>query len=125
MGGYSFYQSVFSFQSSKYLGGPEVSSSLIFQSRKQQLNFLTPTENFKLDALWDQDRINFGLDFKQQGEENMAHLGGLWKFEKDGLSLKFKDSYVRILGQDWSIDPENRSSDSRPRSEGGTRIDFE
>jgi hypothetical protein len=108
MGGYTFYQSVFSFQSSKYLGGPEVSSSLIFQSRKQQLNFLTPTENFKLDALWDQDRINFGLDFKQQGEENMAHLGGLWKFEKDGLSLRFKDSYVRILGQDWSIDPENR-----------------
>ena len=108
MGGYKFYQSVFSFQSSKYLGGPEVSSSLIFQSRKQQLNFLTPTENFKLDALWDQDRINFGLDFKQQGEENMAHFGGLWKFEKDGLSLKFKDSYVRILGQDWSIDPENR-----------------
>ena len=108
LGGYKFYQSVFSFQSSKYLGGPEVSSSLIFQSRKQQLNFLTPTENFKLDALWDQDRINFGLDFKQQGEENMAHLGGLWRFEKDGLSLKFKDSYVRILGQDWSIDPENR-----------------
>ncbi len=108
LGGYSFYQSVFSFQSSKYLGGPEVSSSLIFQSRKQQLNFLTPTENFKLDALWDQDRINFGLDFKQQGEDNMAHLGGLWKFEKDGLSLKFKDSYVKILGQDWAIDPENR-----------------
>lgn len=108
LGGYKFYQSVFSFQSSKYLGGPEVSSSLIFQSRKQQLNFLTPTENLKLDALWDQDRINFGLDFKQQGEENMAHLGGLWKFEKDGLSLRFKDSYLRILGQDWSIDPENR-----------------
>ena len=31
-----------------------------------------PTENFKLNALWDQDRINFGLDFKQQGEENAA-----------------------------------------------------
>jgi hypothetical protein len=107
-GGYKFYQSVFSFQSSKFLGGPEVSSSLIFQSRKQQLNFLTPTENLKLDALWDQDRINFGLDFKQQGEENAAHFGGIWKFEKDGLSLRFKDSYVRILGQDWSIDPENR-----------------
>lgn len=108
LGGYKFYQSVFSFQSSKFLGGPEVSSSLIFQSRKQQLNFLTPTENFKLDALWDQDRINFGLDFKQQGEENTAHFGGIWKFERDGLSLRFKDSYVRILGQDWSIDPENR-----------------
>jgi hypothetical protein len=107
-GGYKFYQSVFSFQTAKFLGGPEVSSSLIFQSRKQQLNFLTPTENFKLDALWDQDRINFGLDFKQQGEENMAHFGGTWKFENDGLSLRFKDSYVRILGQDWAIDPENR-----------------
>ncbi|MFM6937843.1 MAG: hypothetical protein ACKOXH_09205, partial [Aquirufa sp.] len=36
LGGYKFYQSIFSFQSSKFLGGPEVSSSLVFQSRKQQ-----------------------------------------------------------------------------------------
>jgi hypothetical protein len=107
-GGYHFYQSVFSFQSSKFLGAPEVSSSLVFTSRKQQLNFLTPTENFKLDALWDQDRINFGLDFKQQGEENSAHLAGAWAFEEDGLSLKFKDTYFRILGQDWAMDQSNK-----------------
>ena len=107
-GGYQFYQSVFSFQSSKFLGAPEVSSSLVFSSRKQQLNFLTPTENFKLDALWDQDRINFGLDFKQQGEENSAHLAGAWVFEDEGLSLKFKDTYFRILGQDWAMDPANK-----------------
>jgi hypothetical protein len=109
-GGYRFYQSILSFQSSKFLGSPEVSSTLVFQSRRQQLNFLTPTENFKLGALWDQDRINFTLDFKQQEEENTAHLGGTWKFEKEGYSLKFKDSYFRILGQDWSIDPLNRLS---------------
>ncbi|MEN9960941.1 MAG: hypothetical protein RL045_1193, partial [Bacteroidota bacterium] len=108
LGGYHFYQSVFSFQSSKFLGAPEVSSSLVFTSRKQQLNFLTPTENFKLDALWDQDRINFGLDFKQQGEENLAHLAGAWNFEDEGLSLKFKDTYFRILGQDWAMDPANK-----------------
>ena len=107
-GGYHFYQSVFSFQSSKFLGAPEVSSSLVFTSRKQQLNFLTPTENFKLDALWDQNRINFGLDFKQQGEENSAHLAGAWAFEEEGLSLKFKDTYFRILGQDWAMDQANR-----------------
>jgi hypothetical protein len=69
---------------------------------------LTPTENFKLDALWDQDRINFGLDFKQQGEENSAHLAGAWVFEDEGLSLKFKDTYFRILGQDWAMDPANK-----------------
>ncbi len=108
LGGYHFFQSVFSFQSSKFLGAPEVSSSLVFTSRKQQLNFLTPTENFKLDALWDQDRINFGLDFKQQGEENLAHLAGAWNFEDEGLSLKFKDTYFRILGQDWAMDPANK-----------------
>lgn len=110
LGGYKFYQSIFSFQSSKFLGSPEVSSSLVFQSRRQQLNFLTPTENFKLGALWDQNRINFTLDFKQQEEENSAHLAGNWKFEKEGFSLKFKDSYFRILGQDWSIDPMNKLS---------------
>lgn len=108
LGGYHFYQSVFSFQSSKFLGAPEVSSSLVFSSRKQQLNFLTPTENFKLNALWDQDRINFGLDFKQEGEDNSAHLAGVWTFEEDGLSLKFKDTYFRILGQDWAMDPANK-----------------
>lgn len=107
-GGYHFYQSVFSFQSSKFLGAPQVSSSLVFTSRKQQLNFLTPTENFKLDALWDQDRINFGLDFKQQGEDNSAHLAGAWAFEEEGLSLKFKDTYFRILDQDWAMDPANK-----------------
>ncbi|MHA8065771.1 translocation/assembly module TamB domain-containing protein [Aquirufa sp. ROCK2-A2] len=109
-GGYRFYQSILSFQSSKFLSSPEVSSSLVFQSRRQQLNFLTPTENFKLGALWDQDRINFTLDFKQQEEENTAHLGGTWRFEKEGYSLKFKDSYFRILGQDWSVDPLNKLS---------------
>jgi hypothetical protein len=108
LGGYHFYQSVFSFQSSKFLGAPEVSSSLVFTSRKQQLNFLTPTENFKLDALWDQNRINFGLDFKQQGEDNSAHLAGAWAFEDEGLSLKFKDTYFRILNQDWAMDPANK-----------------
>jgi hypothetical protein len=107
-GGYHFYQSVFSFQSSKFLGAPEVSSSLVFSSRKQQLNFLAPTENLKFDALWDQDRINFGLDFKQEGEDNAAHLAGAWAFQEDGLSLKFRDTYFRILGQDWAMDAANK-----------------
>lgn len=108
LGAYRFYQTILSFQSSKYLGGPEVSSSLVFQSRKQALNFLTPTENLKLDALWDQDKIDFSMDIKQQGEENTGHLMGVWRFEDKGMSLKFKDSYFRILGQDWYVDPLNR-----------------
>ncbi len=109
-GNYKFYQSIFSLQGSKFLGSPELSSSLLFQSRKQQLNFLAPTELLKFDALWDQDRIHFNYDFKQQGEENSAHLSGLWKFENEGFGLKFKDSYFRILGQDWAIDPRNQIS---------------
>jgi hypothetical protein len=109
-GGYKFYQSILSYQSSKFLGSSEISSSLVFQSRRQNLNFLTPTENFKLGALWDQDHINFTLDFKQQEEENSAHLGGVWKFEKEGYSLRLADSYFKILGQNWSIDPLNRLS---------------
>ncbi len=107
-GNYKFYQSIFSLQGSKFLGSPELSSSLVFQSRKQHLNFLAPTEMLKLDALWDQDRINFTYDFKQQGEENSAHLAGVWKFENEGFGLKFKDSYFQILGQDWAIDPRNQ-----------------
>lgn len=107
-GNYKFYQSIFSLQSSKFLGSPELSSSLVFQSRKQQLNFLAPTELLKVDALWDQDRIHFNFDFKQQGEDNSAHLAGVWKFENEGFGLKFKDSYFRILGQDWAIDTRNQ-----------------
>jgi len=109
-GNYKFYQSIFSLQGSKFLGSPELSSSLIFQSRKQQLNFLAPTELLKFDALWDQDRINFNYDFKQQGEDNLAHLSGVWKFENEGFRLRFKDSYFRILGQDWAIDSRNQIS---------------
>ena len=107
-GNYKFYQSIFSLQGSKFLGAPELSSSLVFQSRKQQLNFLTPTELMKLDALWDQDKINFTFDFKQQGEDNLAHLAGVWKFENEGFGLRFKDSYFKILGQDWAIDSRNQ-----------------
>lgn len=107
-GNYKFYQSIFSLQGSKFLGAPELSSSMIFQSRKQQLNFLTPTELMKIDALWDQDKISFNFDFKQQGEENLGHLAGVWKFENEGFGLRFKDSYFRILGQDWAVDPRNQ-----------------
>lgn len=109
-GAYKFYQTIFSSQSSKFLGSPELSSSLLFQSRKQKLNFLSPTELLKVDALWDQNRINFNVDLKQQGEENSAHLTGAWDFENEGFGLKFKDSYFRILGQDWAIDPRNKLS---------------
>ena len=109
-GNYKFYQSIFSLQGSKFLGAPELSSSLVFQSRKQHLNFLAPTELLKLDALWDQDRINFNYDFKQQGEDNLAHLSGVWKFENEGFGLRFKDSYFKILGQDWAIDSRNQIS---------------
>lgn len=107
IGDYQLNQSVLSLQGSKELGGPGVSASLFFQSRKQQLNFLTPTENLKIDGLWDQDKINFLADIKQVGEDNLAHLNGQWKIEKNGFNLKFKDSFFKILGQNWEIDPRN------------------
>ncbi|MFM1912174.1 MAG: hypothetical protein RIR51_12 [Bacteroidota bacterium] len=110
IGDYNFLQSVFSVQSSKEFGGPGISTSLYYKSRKQQLNFLTPTENLILDALWDQDKINFITQLKQEGENNYGHLNGQWTIEKNGFNLNFKDSYFTILGQDWMIDPKNNLS---------------
>lgn len=104
---YQFYRSHIDLNSSKFYNTPEVLASLIISSKNQKISILQPTENLDLEASWDQDKIRFTSNIKQENATNQANLNGTLRFIQEGISLQFIRSKFRMLDQVWTINPEN------------------
>jgi hypothetical protein len=106
-GDYQFINSDFDINTSKFYNNPEVLASGIFNSEKQKLSVLAPTEKLAFEGAWDKNKIVFNSSIYQQNSTNKADLNGNILFTDFGLDLQFKNSKFKLLENDWVINSEN------------------
>ena len=96
---------------SKFTYGEEVLASAVISSKRQLLSAFLPTRNLQVEASWDVDHIDFTSDIDQADSSgrytNHADLNGDLKFKGDAIDLTFRQSKVRVLDSDWTLNPES------------------
>ncbi|ALD20349.1 translocation/assembly module TamB domain-containing protein [Hymenobacter sp. DG25A] len=111
----------FDFTTSKLPYQPEVLAQANITSESQHLPALGATDNFYVEGVWDQEKINFSTSLAQTGTTNRAQINGALVFLPDAVRIVFRQSGVNLLGRDWSIAAEN----SVVISGGGKEIDIQ
>ncbi|MBO0948585.1 translocation/assembly module TamB domain-containing protein [Fibrella forsythiae] len=104
---YAFGTTELDLTTSKFTTSEEVLASAIISSTRQKLGGLAPTENLAVEASWDQDHIDFTSSVDQTGTSNRADLNGELSFKGDAIDLTFRQSKLRLLDTDWTLNPES------------------
>ncbi|GAA3946428.1 translocation/assembly module TamB domain-containing protein [Hymenobacter algoricola] len=97
----------FEFTTSKLPYQPEVLAQANITSERQVLPGLGKTENFYVEGVWDQERINFSTSLAQTGTSNKATINGGLVFLPRAIQIVFRQSGVNLLGKDWTIAADN------------------
>ena len=104
---YAFGPSELDVTTSKFTNSEEVLASAIVSSVQQKLGGLAPTQNLEAEASWEEDHINFTSSVDQTGTSNRADLNGELRFKGDALDLTFRQSKLRLLDADWTLNLES------------------
>ncbi|OWP64398.1 hypothetical protein CDA63_03200 [Hymenobacter amundsenii] len=114
--------SEFDLTTSKLPYQPEVLAQASITSEQQRgVPGLGTTENFYVEGVWDQEKINFSTALAQTGTTNKAQINGALVFLDDAVKIIFRQSGVNLLGKNWTIAPDN----SLIISGGGREFDFQ
>lgn len=108
------------FSTSKLPYQPEVLAQASITSARQILPGLGETENFYVEGVWDQEKINFSTALSQSGTTNRANINGSLSFLPRAIQVVFTQSGLHLLDKDWTVAPEN----SVMISGQGTEIDI-
>ena len=111
------YRTAFEFNTSKLPYRPEVLAQANITSERQVLPGLGRTENFYVEGVWDQERINFSTALAQTSTTNRAQINGALSFLPDAVQVVFRQSGVNLLGKDWTIAQDNSVIISRQGKE--------
>ncbi|MBN8575351.1 MAG: translocation/assembly module TamB [Cytophagales bacterium] len=95
------------FSGSKIRDSSRVLAVLSIQSQKQQLAKNFATRNLFAEAVWDQDHIDLGLDFDQEGTTNFVRLQSEIDFLADSTRIKILPSRLNVLEKSWQISRDN------------------
>ena len=89
----------------------EVLASAVLTSKRQLFSALLPTRNLQAEASWDVDHIDFTSGIEQADSigrfVNRADLNGELRFKGDAIDLTFRQSKLRVLDGDWTLNPES------------------
>ncbi|MBT9391577.1 translocation/assembly module TamB [Hymenobacter sp. NST-14] len=113
--------SEFDLVTSKLPYQPEVLAQASVTSERQRVPGLGATENFYVEGVWDQEKINFSTSLAQTGTTNKAQINGALAFLDNAVKITFRQSGVNLLGKNWTIAPDN----SLVISGGGREFDFQ
>lgn len=102
---YAFGPTELDLTTSKFTNSEEVLASAVLSSARQKLGGLAPTQNLNIDASWDLDHIDFTSSVAQTGTSNQADLNGELRFKGDAIDLTFRQSKLRLLDTDWTLNP--------------------
>ncbi len=92
---------------SKFTLAPQVLSSAVLSSTWQTFSKALPTRNLQAEGFWDTDHIDFTTSIDQVGSSNRAALNGELRFKGDAIDLTFRQSQLRVLDGDWTLNPES------------------
>ncbi len=89
----------------------EVLASAVLTSKRQSFSSVLPTRNLQAEASWDVDHIDFTSGIEQADSSgrfvNRADLNGELRFKGDAIDLTFRQSKLRVLDGDWTLNPES------------------
>ncbi len=105
LGSYRFGRSELDLFTSKETLGDSVLVSAVLSSDRQHFGALMPTEQLFLEANWGDGQLSFNSRVRQTGSTNQAMLRGDLRFLTDAIQLTFRRSQVRLLDNDWILNP--------------------
>ncbi|HRG09476.1 MAG TPA: hypothetical protein PLJ08_12960, partial [Cyclobacteriaceae bacterium] len=95
------------FSGSKIRDSTRVLAVLSLESHRQQLAKNFTTKELFAEAVWDEDHIDLGLDFDQEGTTNYVRLQSEIDFLEDSTKIKILPSRLHVLEKSWQISAEN------------------
>lgn len=102
-----FIDNEIDFSGSKIRDSTTVLAVLSIESQRQQLTKNFATRDLFAEAVWDEDHIDLGLDFDQEGNTNYVRLQSEIDFLADSTKIKILPSRLNILEKSWQISAEN------------------
>ncbi|GAB2531884.1 translocation/assembly module TamB domain-containing protein [Spirosoma aerophilum] len=107
----SFGPSDMDLTTSKFTYGQDVLASAIISSKRQRFTSVLPTRNLQAEASWEVDHIDFTSRIEQADSNgrfvNRADLNGEMRFKGDAIDLTFRQSKLRVLDGDWTLNPQS------------------
>lgn len=102
-----FIDNEIEFSGSKIRDSTRVLAVLSLQSQRQQFAKNFSTKELFAEAVWDEDHIDLGLDFDQEGTTNYVRLQSEIDFLADSTKIKILPSRLHVLEKSWQISAEN------------------
>jgi len=97
----------FDLTTSKLPNQPEILAQADVTSARQVLPGLGRTENFVVEGVWDQQKINFSTSLAQTGTTNQATINGALAFLPGAVQVVFRKSGLRLLDREYVIEADN------------------
>ncbi|KAA9345868.1 translocation/assembly module TamB domain-containing protein [Adhaeribacter soli] len=101
------YSNNFEASTSKLPFSQDVLAQAFFTSKNQKIQSLGATDNFFVEGIWHNQKIQFASNLAQTNTTNKAAISGDLLFLPDRVQFVFSNSNVNILGKPWTIAPNN------------------
>lgn len=102
-----FTGNVLEFNGSKIRDSTNILAMLTLFSQQQGLSKNFNTKDLMLEAIWDTDHIELGLDFNQVEKDNYARLKAAVDFLNDSTRIKVLPSSIKALNEIWEVSQQN------------------
>lgn len=102
-----FYNNEVEFNGSKIHDTTSVLALLTVTSKTQDFSKRISSKDLLIEAIWNHNHIDVGLDIDQQGYDNSMRLKAEIDFLQDSTRIRLLPSVVRSLGQEWTVNPQN------------------
>ncbi|NDK57248.1 translocation/assembly module TamB domain-containing protein [Pontibacter fetidus] len=104
---YNLYRNTFDITSSKLQHSPDVLASIIYTSEEQQLPTAGKTQDFYLEGIWSERKIDFATSVRQPEYNNRATITGDLNFLENQVQLVFDKSNIILRNMPWAFTPGN------------------
>ncbi|HEY4650896.1 MAG TPA: translocation/assembly module TamB domain-containing protein [Pontibacter sp.] len=104
---YNLYRNNLELTSSKLQNSPDVLASAIFTSERQELPTAGRTQDFYLEGIWSERKIDFATSVRQPEENNRATITGDLNFLENQVQLVFDKSNIILREMPWEFTPGN------------------
>lgn len=105
--GKDFLNNEIEFTGSKIRDSANVLAMVTVRSNKQLLSRALHTNSLLLEAIWNRDHVDVGLDVDQEGLNNKLRLRTEVDFLDDSTKIKVLPSRVLVLDKEWVVDNQN------------------
>src|SRR5882724_6812690 len=74
---------------------------------RQEFSPAFKSKNLLIEAIWNGEHVDLGLDFDQEGNTNLVRLKSEIDFMQDSTQIKILPSRIKALEQEWVVDQKN------------------